>query len=97
MTEQNEGSKQVLEALGNIQDVTVQIRDGSMEMNSGTKTILNEMERLANISRQVADKSSAIAVAANAIDSSVAEISKNSEINKNAIGTLQEITGRFTL
>lgn len=97
MTEQNEGSKQVLEALGDIQDVTVQIRDGSMEMNSGTKTILNEMERLANISRQVADKSSAIAVAANAIDSSVAEISHNSEINKNAISTLQEITGRFKL
>ena len=97
MTEQNEGSKQVLEALGDIQDVTVQIRDGSVEMNSGTETILNEMNRLSNVSQQVQEKSTAIAVAAEAIDTAVSHIVENSEVNKNAISTLQGITGKFKL
>ena len=97
MTEQNEGSKQVLEALGDIQDVTVQIRDGSIEMNSGTETILNEMNRLSNISQQVHEKSTAIAVAAEAIDTAVSKIAENSEVNKNAINTLQNITNKFKL
>ena len=97
MQEQNEGSKQVLEALGDIQDVTVQIRDGSIEMNSGTETILNEMNRLSNISQQVHEKSTAIAVAAEAIDTAVSKIAENSEVNKNAINTLQNITNKFKL
>ena len=97
MSEQNEGSKQVLEALEDIQNVTVQIRDGAVEMNTGTEVILKEMNRLSSVSQQVQDRSGAIAKAANAINEAVVKISHNSGTNKDAINILLDITSKFKL
>ncbi len=97
MSEQNEGSKQVLEALEDIQNVTVQIRDGAVEMNTGTEVILKEMNRLSAVSQQVQERSGAIANATEAINGAVEKISQNTVINKDAIDTLVEITGKFKL
>ncbi len=97
MSEQNEGSKQVLEALEDIQNVTIQIRDGAVEMNTGTEVILKEMNRLSVVSQQVQERSGAIANATNAINDAVEKISQNVDINKESIDTLVEITGKFKL
>ena len=95
MHEQNEGSRQVLEALRDIENVTVQVRDGSAEMNEGAATILKEMTRLSGVSRDVQERSSSIAQATEAINGAVSEIVENSEANTEAINVLARVTGRF--
>ena len=97
MSEQNEGSRQVLEALHDIENVTAQIRDGAVEMNTGTAVILKEMNRLSTISQQVQERSTSIAKAADAIAGAVAEIVDSTGANNEAIEVLVGITGKFVL
>ncbi|MCK9169682.1 MAG: methyl-accepting chemotaxis protein [Treponema sp.] len=51
--EQNEGSKQVLEALKSMNDNTSQVKSASAEMTEGTKTILTEIKKLHDISEEI--------------------------------------------
>ena len=95
LSEQNEGSRQVLEALRNIDSVTVQIRNGSVEMNAGAETILKEITRLSSISQQVQDRTGSIAKSAGAISGAVSEIVEASSANKEAIDVLVGVTGKF--
>ena len=95
--EQNASSRQVLDALQDIEGITAQIRDGSVEMNAGTESILKEMARLADASRQVQDRSVSIARAADAISGAVREIVEASLANKEAIDVLVGVTGKFRL
>ena len=97
MSEQNAGSRQVLEGLNNIESVTLQIREGAIEMNSGTATILKEMNRLAGVSQNVMDDSSAISRAASAITLATSKIEGSSASNKEAIETLAKLTARFKI
>ena len=97
MSEQNEGSRQVLEALRDIENVTVQVRDGAIEMNTGTATILKEMSRLSNVSQQVQDRAGSIAKAVDAINSAVTDVVESSGANKEAVGVLADITSKFVL
>ena len=97
MQEQNEGSRQVLEALRDIENVTVQIRDGSVEMNAGTATILKEITRLSNVSQQVQDRAGSIAKAVEEINVSVSAIIESSSENTAAVSKLADITSKFVL
>ena len=97
MQEQNEGSKQVLEALKSIQDVTIHVRDSSIEMNNGSETILHEMNRVAQISQQVQEMSVQISQAVEGINGAVDIITKQSNENRDAIAGLHSITAGFTL
>ena len=95
--EQSEGSRQVLGALQDIENVTARIRDGAVEMNSGTESILTEVARLSGISQSLQDRSSSIAKAAEAISGETAEIVKSSGANSEAVNVLLGITGKFKL
>lgn len=97
MKEQNEGSKQVLEALENIRDITVEIRDGSVEMNEGTSVILREMTRLTDLSQQVQENAHHIAQAIEEISGSIEEIGHDSEQNNGSVTELTKLTNKFKL
>jgi methyl-accepting chemotaxis protein len=97
MKEQNEGSRQVLEALDEIQNITVQIRDGSLEMNQGAAMILKEMSRLEEISLRVQKSTQDIARSSDDIGQSVEEILSVTGKNANAVRSLRELTDRFKL
>lgn len=53
MAEQNQGSTQVLEAIRSINDITLQVQDGSSSMRRGSSEILNEMNRLAEMTEEL--------------------------------------------
>ena len=97
MLEQNEGSRQVIEALQDIENVTESILSGTVEMNAGTETILKEINRLSGISQQVQERSSSIAKSAEAINEVVAEIVSRGGANREAVGVLVDITSKFKL
>ena len=97
MNEQTEGSKQVLEALHDIQEVTTVVRSGSQEMDQGAGVIIKEMDRLAEISRQVQDNARTIAQAVQTIESTVSEIADNAQINSESVAVLRDMTSKFKL
>ena len=97
MNEQTEGSKQVLEALHDIQEVTTVVRSGSQEMDQGTGVIIKEMDRLAEISRQVQDNARTIAQAVQTIENTVSEIADNAQINSESVAVLRDMTSKFKL
>ena len=85
----------MLEALKDIDGVTAQVRDGAGEMSEGAETILKEMTRLSGVAQDVRERSSSIANAAKTINGAVAEIVENSRANKEAVGVLADVTGKF--
>lgn len=97
MKEQTEGSRQVLEALDDIQNITVRIRDGSLEMNQGAAMILKEMARLEDISRKVQTSTRDIARSSDAISQSIEDIIQVTDRNSEVVKDLNELTGRFKL
>ena len=97
MHEQNEGSRQVLDGLRDIENVTTNIRDGAVEMNNGTDVILKEITRLSSVSQHVQDSSASIATAADAINGAVEGIVQYSNSSSEAIDVLVGITGKFVL
>lgn len=97
MSEQNAGSRQILEALENMQEITHTIHNGSLEMNSGTAVILKEITRLTDIAHEVQDNSSRISMAAKTIDSSIDTISKNAVQNDESVQVMQRLTEKYKL
>lgn len=97
MNEQTEGSRQVLEALQQIQDITTSVRTGSVEMNEGAAVIINEMHRLTDISQQVQDNSQIIARAVESIGETISSITNDAQTNSSAVAVLHELTDKFKL
>lgn len=97
MNEQNQGTRQVLDSLESIQEITHTIHNGSTEMNTGTSVILKEMTRLTDIAHEVQDNSSKISKAAETINSSIDTISRNSIQNDESVHVLQELTRKYKL
>lgn len=97
LKEQTEGNMQVLNSLKNIQSITTQVRNGSMEMNSGAKVILQEMTSLTDVARQVLDNSKSISSAVDTIKQSITDISAFSDQNSDSVKLLNKLTGKFKL
>jgi len=97
MKEQNEGSRQVLEALDEIQNITIQIRDGSLEMTQGAQMILKEMTRLEDISLKVQKSVQDIARSSDEIERAVAVVGESASKNHTIVAALSEVTDRFKL
>ena len=53
MAEQNEGNQQILEAMHDINESTVEVRSGSAEMLVGGEQILKELENLSKVTRNI--------------------------------------------
>ena len=60
MTEQNEGNKQVLEAMRSINDATATVKGSSGEMLTGAEQVVIEMSNLAEVTRRINENMSSI-------------------------------------
>lgn len=97
MREQSEGSKQIIDALEEMQSATVEIRDGSQEMKEGTTAIITEMRKLTSVSAQVLDNSNAISSAVSDIGKAMDVIGEDSSENNRGVELLNSLTGKFKL
>ena len=97
MNEQNAGSRQVLIALENMQQITHNIHNSSQEMNTGTDVILNEMKHLNKLTQEVQGNSSKISQAAGTINESIGIISNNTVQNDEAVHVLHGLTKKYKL
>ncbi|MCL2066147.1 MAG: methyl-accepting chemotaxis protein [Treponema sp.] len=95
MEEQSQGSKQVLQAIGYLNDTTGHVRNGSNEMLVGAKEVIRESENLEKVTQQITNGINEMAGGADEINSAVSHINELSSKNRNSIDLLMQEVSRF--
>ena len=95
MREQENGSKEVLSAIRDINMVTNQVNDGSAEMLHGGENVAQEMQKLDELTRVITDSMNEMASGAVQISNAVQEVNTISQKNKESIENLSKEVGKF--
>jgi len=95
MREQENGSKEVLTAIKNINMVTVEVKAGSEEMMKGGESVAEEMRKLDNLTRIITDSMNEMAAGAVQINNAVQEVNEITQKNKRSIEGLALEVGKF--
>ena len=97
MKEQENGSKEVLIAIKNINTVTTKVQSGSAEMLKGGEGVAAEMHNLSNLTHIITDSMNEMAAGAVQINNAVQEVYEISQKNKQSIGSLAAEVSKFKL
>ncbi|MDR2943359.1 MAG: methyl-accepting chemotaxis protein [Treponema sp.] len=95
MEEQGEGSKQILEAIGQLNEITRQVKNSSVEMLEGAKEIIGEGKNLEKATDKITGGMAEIAASADQISAAVSEVNIISGQNKRIIDSLVVAVSRF--
>jgi methyl-accepting chemotaxis protein len=93
--EQQEGAKQILEALQQMNEITAQVKNGSSEMTAGSSTILREVSLLRTNSAEIGESYGAIAAGIGEVSRDSALVSTMAEKTQVAITQLDAAVGSF--
>ena len=95
MREQENGSKEVLTAIKNINMVTNEVQQGSAEMLRGGEGVAGEMEKLDGLTRVITDSMNEMAAGAVQINNAVQEVASITQKNKQSIDSLAQEVSKF--
>ena len=95
MKEQENGSKEVLTAIKNINMVTVEVQAGSEEMLKGGEGVTEEMRKLDDLTRIITESMNEMASGAVQINNAVQEVSEITQKNKRSIEALASEVSKF--
>ncbi|WP_024469074.1 methyl-accepting chemotaxis protein [Treponema pedis] len=95
MREQEHGSREVLKAIRNINEVTVEVKAGSEEMLKGGEGVADEMNKLDGLTRTITDSMNEMASGAIQINNAVQEVNEITQKNKMSIEALAKEVGKF--
>lgn len=95
MREQENGSREVLNAMRNINSVTSEVKDGSAEMLRGGEQVADEMRKLDDLTRVISDNMNQMADGAVQINMSVEDVNMITQKNKQSIENLSAEIGKF--
>jgi methyl-accepting chemotaxis protein len=95
MEEQGEGSKQILGAIGRLNDITRQVKGGSTEMLEGSKEVIQESKNLEKVTQEISGGMSEMAVGAEQINVAVNHVDEISCKNRENIDLLVQEVSRF--
>jgi len=95
MQEQGEGSKQILEAVSQLNLITQQVKGGSIEMLEGSKQVITEGKNLDLVTQEITEGMNEMAIGADQINSAVNSVNDISAKNKENIDILVEEVSRF--
>jgi methyl-accepting chemotaxis protein len=97
MAEQNEGSRQVLTGLKNIDEVTFQVRDGAVQMKEGSGQIQSAISRLTEVNTAVRKNIAEIASGTGEINAAVANVLDLAVSNRDLIQQADKDVSRFSV
>ena len=97
MQEQASGSKEVLTALHDINDLTSQVQAATKEMLIGSETVAKEMARLRDLTSHVSNQMTEMAAGTVEINQAIVHVNNLTEQNKQAIDTLDGEVQKFTV
>ena len=95
MREQENGSKEVLTAIKDINSVTQEVQQGSAEMLRGSEGVAHEMEKLDGLTRVITDSMNEMAAGATQISNAMQEVADITHKNKTSIEDLVQEVGKF--
>jgi len=95
MREQENGSKEVLSAIKNINMVTVEVQAGSEEMLKGGEGVAQEMRKLDDLTHIITGSMNEMAAGAVQINNAIQEVREITQKNKQSIERLADEVGKF--
>ena len=97
MHEQENGSREVLAAIKNINMVTTEVQAGSEEMLKGGEGVAEEMRKLDSLTRTITDSMNEMTNGAVQITNTIIEANDITQQNKASIDSLVVVMNKFTL
>jgi methyl-accepting chemotaxis protein len=95
MEEQGAGSKQILEAIGQLNEVTHMVKAGSDEMLEGSRQVIEESRNLELVTQEISNGLGEMAVGAEEINVAVNRVHGISGENKENINVLVQEVSKF--
>lgn len=95
MDEQSAGSREILQAIGRLNDLTAQVKSGSNEMLSGSREVIRESGNLGKITEEVNGSMNEMATGIQQIAVAVNRVNDISRDNKESIDALMKEVERF--
>jgi methyl-accepting chemotaxis protein len=95
MEEQNTGSQQILEALSQLNEITLQVKGGAVEMREGSKEVIQESKNLERVTQEITNGMNEMATGADQINVAVNRVNTISGDNKENIDSLVQEVSKF--
>jgi methyl-accepting chemotaxis protein len=95
MEEQGQGSKQILQAVSKLNEITQQVKGGSLEMLEGTKEVIREGGNLEKVTEEITGGMNEMAIGADQINVAVNQVNDLSSKNRENIDLLVREVSRF--
>jgi methyl-accepting chemotaxis protein len=97
MEEQSAGSKQILEAIGQLNDVTQIVKSSSEEMLEGSRQVIEESRNLELVTQEISDGMNEMASGAEEINVAINRVNSISGENKENIDVLVKEVSKFKI
>ncbi|MCL2801158.1 MAG: methyl-accepting chemotaxis protein [Treponema sp.] len=95
MEEQSAGSKQILDAISNLNELTRQVKGSSLEMLEGSHQIMQESENLEQVTSEITGAMKEMSRGTSQIGSAVKRVTETASDNKDNISILVNEVGKF--
>ncbi|MDR3170026.1 MAG: methyl-accepting chemotaxis protein [Treponema sp.] len=95
MEEQGMGSRQILESIGKLQELTRLVKDGSIEMRNGSKEVISEGQKLEMETQEITSEMNEMALGAERINNAVSRVNDISGDNQEDIAALAQEVAKF--
>jgi methyl-accepting chemotaxis protein len=95
MEEQSVGSRQILEEISQLNEITRQVKGGSLEMFEGSKEVITEGKYLEMVTQEITNGMNEMAIGADQINVAVTRVNEITGQNKDNIDVLVKEVSRF--
>jgi methyl-accepting chemotaxis protein len=95
MEEQGEGSKQILDGISNVNEITRKVKTGSEEMLNGSKEVMTESQNLEKATQEITGGMNEMASGADQVNVAVNHVNEISVKNREGIDALLQEVSRF--
>jgi methyl-accepting chemotaxis protein len=97
MEEQNAGSQQILEAIGQLNEVTRMVKDSSTQMLEGSEQVIHESRNLEVVTQEITNGMNEMVAGAEQINVAVNRVNTISGENKESINILVQEVAKFKI
>jgi methyl-accepting chemotaxis protein len=97
MEEQSQGSKQILDAVSHLNEITAQVKNGSEEMLEGSRQVITEGKNLEMATQEITNGINEMATGAEQINIAVNQVNNISGENRENIEILTKEVSRFKI
>jgi len=95
MEEQSQGSRQVLQASGQVGDITQLVKGGALEMREGSKEVIQESKNLERATQEITNGINEMASGTEEVNKAVNSVNDLSGRNRENISTLVNAVSKF--